>query len=163
MRQITTMPRLHWRYVGVKDGEFSEEQSALDHAAIEVLNTCQQEALGCSVDRMDLTRPPILLAYVCEVDGVIEGGFYVEAIGEMCFIGTNPLVSASAKRKMVPIVVDSLKRRGIRWLRAFIPKVAIQGKHKTLADRLVKPLGEAGFVSQDDALKHFSMDLREKK
>jgi hypothetical protein len=156
------MPKLHWRHVGVRDGVFSEEQSALDHAAIERLHQQQEKALGCRVDRMDLTKPPVMVAYVCEVDGVIDGGVYMEAVGEMCFLGTNPIVTASAKRVMTPVLVRSMRQRGIRWVRAFIPKVAFSEKFKTLADRLMKPLSQIGFVDQDKALKHFSLDLRER-
>ena len=165
--------RIHWRMVGVKDGKFTDSQAVLDHAAIGKLDDIQEKFTGQRVDRLNLTLPPVLCSWVCEINGVIAGGIYEEAIAEACLIGVDPRVTASLLRCMVPRLTKGTRERGIRWIRMFIPQQlpwyvrfalwVYRSNNHTLAEKLVKPLAKAGFVNKDETLSHFSLDLRERK
>jgi hypothetical protein len=121
-----------------------------DRDAIAHMHDEQQALLGMNVDRPDLFDKPVLLAMVLD-DGKVNGGFYLEAVGECCFIGIDPETTVLAK-EIAPQVCNFLRLRGIRWLRTFIPK--------GLDEVLGPQLKEVGYEKKDDELCHYALDLR---
>lgn len=124
-----------------------------DRDAIAHMHDEQQALLGMNVDRPDLFDKPVLLAMVLD-DGKVNGGFYLEAVGECCFIGIDPETTVLAK-EIAPQVLNFLRLRGIRWLRTFIPR----GLDEVLGPQLT----DVGYEKQDEALCHYALDLRPKE
>src|SRR4051812_13941689 len=102
-----------------------------DVPAIERMHDEQEALLGYAPDKPDLFDKPVLLALTLESDGVPQGAFYIEAIGECCFVGIDPKTTADAK-DIAPAIFAFAKHRGLRWMRCFIP----QGLKDVLGPRL---------------------------
>lgn len=139
---------LHWRRYRQSDVYIQD----LDQVVL--LQAEQEAALGRPMDMPDLTRRPVLEAWVAERDGRIVGGFYVEAVAEPVFFGRDPLVTASARR-IAPQIFSALKERGIRIVRMQCP-----GWIGEEVSAIAKELCRAGFVSTDGDYRHFMLDLR---
>jgi hypothetical protein len=126
-----------------------------DAAAVTVLHAKQEEMLGRTMDLPNLAERPVVLPLVCEENGEIVGALYAEAILEICFVGTDPRVTASA-RFLKPEVVKFAKERRVRFIRMLCPKWV-----KDTAAIVSVALRRAGFVSTDEEYANFLMDLRE--
>lgn len=102
-----------------------------DLPELALLGRKQQKLTGQKVDEVNYFAPPVLLTLVYEEDGKIRGGFYVEAVGELCFIGTDPAVTEAAPEIAEQVYIN-LRLRSIRYLRTFIPKRVLRPLKKHL-------------------------------
>jgi hypothetical protein len=120
------------------------------------LHLDQEQKLGLDLDFPDLLKKPVLLTLVAEVDGKVAGGFYIEAVPELCFFGTDPLVTASALRLRGPVLDGFLKKRGFRIVRTEVPE-----SNDVIAARIGRELTRNNFQQTDEGYSHFMYDLRD--
>lgn len=139
--------RIQWRRYKQSDLYFKD----LD--AVVLLHSQTEQALGQAMQLPDLSKPPVVTAWVAERDGVVVGGFYLEAVLEPVFFGRDPVVSASARR-LARKIVPGLAKGGFRMARIEVPRWI--GKD---ADTICEELEKAGFVETDSDFRHMRYDL----
>lgn len=124
-----------------------------DWPAIVALHLEQQRRQGTNYELPYLFGPEIALCVVgVDAAGAVRSCAYVERIAELRFVGSDPRVTAAA-RKEAPGLAYILKQKGYRWLECFVPR--------QLAGAIGRPLARAGFVCADGELSHYTLDLRE--
>lgn len=119
----------------------------------------QEKRLGKRMDLPDLLDKPVLVAHVVESsEGKIKGAAYVEAIAEVCLIGTDPAITAITAQHAVEMI-EGLKRRGLRICRLLVPKW-MPAKQRAI---LKAELKQIGFTSTNREYDHYMLDLRPPK
>lgn len=95
----------------------------------------------------------IALAFIVERDGIPISSFYCELVPELCFAGTDPGATATARRAADQISF-LLRSLGFTGWRCVVPEHMNQ--------HIARPLEHAGF-KPDEGLVHHFKDLRGKE
>ncbi len=91
-----------------------------DEAAVLALKREEDSVLGKSMDFNDLTRHPVLIAEVGEVDGKIIGAHTLESVPEYCMFSRDPRFTAAAAKR-APVICGVLQDHGFRIIRCIVP------------------------------------------
>lgn len=126
-----------------------------DLDAVVLLHLETEAAIGRKMALPNMMDKPVLEAHLAVEDDVVVGGFYCEAIVEVCFFGRRADVSASARRYCRG-VISSMKQRGFRQVRVLCPRWI--GRD---AESIGKELEAVGFISTDPNFTHYAFDLTE--
>jgi hypothetical protein len=145
---------IHWDTVRLDPKDHSKVHPD-ERAALMALHVEQEVALDRRMDHPNLALEPVMIPLVARREGQIIGGLYVEAVGEVCFIGRDPLVSSSGLR-IAGQVFGNLQCRGFRFVRMQIPNAKWIGAEADIIGTMVR---KAGFVLQDE-YDHYLYDLR---
>jgi hypothetical protein len=135
-------PRTTWRRFERRDTE-----------RVVLLHTEMEDAIGRRMQLPDLMDRPVLEAWVAERDGVVIGGFYVEAVAEPVFFGRDPRISVAA-HGIAPLILGGLQAKGLKMVRMEVPRwIGNDG------ERISRALELAGFVESDSEFRHYRYDL----
>lgn len=126
-----------------------------DWDAVVALHHEQELGLGRPMDLPDIGTHPVLVAMVAERDGEVVGCYYFESVPELVFVGRDPEVTASAKRR-APKELGELEKCGFRIVRLEAPRFMNEDEAKSIA----KELERTGFESTDGEYTHYKFDLR---
>lgn len=124
-----------------------------DLDAVVALHLETEEAIGRKMQLPDLMSKPVLVAYVAEENGVVKGGFYCEAIVEVCFFGRDPRVTASARRQAA-VAIANMRDLGFKMVRIECPRWI--GRD---VESIANELEAVGFVCTDNDFTHYGFDL----
>jgi hypothetical protein len=127
-----------------------------DAADVVELHVEQEAVLGRKMDLPNMMEKPVLETHVAvNESGEVVGGFYFEAVPEVCFFGVSPHVTASAVRDAAAPVLEGLRKRGFRMVRLLVPK-----EPEKVAERIDEELQHVGFARTDAEYATYIFDLR---
>jgi len=129
-----------------------------DMDSVILLHLETEKACGMHLDFPDLLEKPIIEAWVAKQDGKIIGGFYIEAVAEMCFFGRSYEVTRAARKFGVEEYFPGSARvkLGFRLCRMECPRMVGERDLKVIERELLL----TGFQETDTLYKHFLYDLR---
>ena len=127
-----------------------------DEPAVLALKLEQDKLLGQPMDLTDLTKHPVLIAEVGEINGKIIGVHTLEAIPEYCVFSRDPRFTAAAIER-AGVVCDVLREHGFRFTKCFVPEWIDRD-----TETITAALEQVNFRPQK-GLRHMVLDLRPPK
>ena len=130
-----------------------------------VLHNEMENKIGHKLDLPNLLAEPVMVALVGETEGKISHGLFVEAVGDLCAIGSSPLSARQIRTGPVEIggrkfdtaeqaLLGVMSGYRLRQVRSFVPSVALEKKDDRNSP-IQRTLERMGMMEDDSSLKVF--------
>lgn len=120
----------------------------LDEAAVARLHAAMIQRVGEKFELPTLNERPVLITLVHEVAGVITHAVFLEAQAEICAMGDDSLSRRDWKDAALKLA-ELCKVYDLKFVRAFVPNVAIERKKPEKPAAIERLLYHFGFVRED--------------
>lgn len=119
-----------------------------DEAAVAALHAAMVERVGEKFELPTLLERPVLITLVYEAAGKITHAVFLEAQAELCAMGDDSLSRRDWKDAALQLA-ELCKVYDLKFVRAFVPNVAIERKKSEKPAAIERLLHHFGFVRED--------------
>lgn len=136
------MSESKWRWFEEKDRE-----------AVAAIHAQMENRIGRKLDLPDLLEEPVIVAVVCETDGVITDAIFAEAEAEIC-AASSTILSPEKLQGAIDLMTPVLKGYRLQIARAFVPTHLLQ-KRKARPAAIERLLNAIGFTKENESVTQF--------